>query len=126
MSRPDKARETLSVFTDKATGRGRHKGYIIKKIFTPRQNPTQSCVPLVFRSALSINNFYKAFAYLYLYKSFENIDITDMTLTFSVSHYPREVINHLQNVRKLNVTKKYNGIYYVTGDLIPIQFIGHL
>ncbi|GMO24179.1 MAG: hypothetical protein Ta2B_03510 [Termitinemataceae bacterium] len=72
---------------------------------------------------LSINNFYKAFAYLYLYKSFENIDITDMTLTFSVSHYPREVIKHLQNVRKLNVTKKYNGIYYVTGDLIPIQFI---
>ncbi|GMO39020.1 MAG: hypothetical protein Ta2B_18560 [Termitinemataceae bacterium] len=91
--------------------------------FKLRQNPTQSCVPLVFRGALSINNFYKAFAYLYLYKSFENIDITDMTLTFSVSHYPREVIKHLQNVRKLNVTKKYNGIYYVTGDLIPIQFI---
>ncbi|GMO41226.1 MAG: hypothetical protein Ta2B_21010 [Termitinemataceae bacterium] len=55
MARPDKARETLSVFTEKATGRGRHKGYIIKKIFTPRQNPTQSCVPLVFRGALEVS-----------------------------------------------------------------------
>ncbi|GMO29819.1 MAG: hypothetical protein Ta2B_10760 [Termitinemataceae bacterium] len=46
MARPDKARETPRVFTEKATGRGCHKGYIIKKIFTP--------VPLVFRCTITV------------------------------------------------------------------------
>ncbi|GMO38998.1 MAG: hypothetical protein Ta2B_18530 [Termitinemataceae bacterium] len=53
MARPDKARETLSVFTDKATGRGRHNGNILKKVFASRKNPPQSCVPLVFIDALT-------------------------------------------------------------------------
>jgi hypothetical protein len=72
---------------------------------------------------LSIDDFYKVYAYVCLYKSFEKVDIKDLTLTFSLSHYPKEVIKHLQDVRKFKIEKMHNGIYYVSGDIIPIQFI---
>ncbi|GMO37144.1 MAG: hypothetical protein Ta2F_13340 [Termitinemataceae bacterium] len=68
---------------------------------------------------LSINDFYKVYAYLYLYKSFENVDITDLTLTFSIICYPREVFKHLQDILKLTIIKKTTEFIRAVGFNTP-------
>lgn len=44
-------------------------------------------------------------------------------LTFVCYHYPRKVVRHLEETRGCLTEKQEAGIYYVTGDLIPIQII---
>ncbi|GHT49172.1 hypothetical protein FACS1894102_3470 [Spirochaetia bacterium] len=92
---------------------------------------------------LSIDDFYKTYAYVCLYKCLKastlsanvkkastlpakvnkKIDIRELTLTFSTTNYPRAVFKHLEEIRKFKIKKQHNGIYYVVGDIIPIQFI---
>jgi hypothetical protein len=72
---------------------------------------------------LSVDDFYKGYAYMCLYKAFERVDITDISLSFVETKYPRELIKHLQTVRGYTVSEQESGIYVVTGDTIPIQFI---
>ena len=37
--------------------------------------------------------------------------------------YPRKLIRHLETTKKYKISKYGNGIYYVEGDIIPIQII---
>lgn len=53
----------------------------------------------------------------------DEIKITDMTLTFACSCYPGKLIRHLETVRGFRVDETAPGIYYVLGDIIPIQII---
>ena len=46
-----------------------------------------------------------------------------MTLTFAVSHYPREVLKYLAGKEGYTVEERAAGIYYVLGSLVPIQII---
>jgi len=72
---------------------------------------------------VSVGDFYKVYGYTCLYNSLNKVDIKDMTLTFVESHYPREVLAHLQEVRGYIVEEKLPGIYIVKGDILPIQII---
>lgn len=76
---------------------------------------------------LSIDDFYKVYAYACFYKSlseFENqIDISEITITFVSKKYPYQLIKHLKNVRNYKIKKNNPGIYYIKGDFVPIQFI---
>ena len=76
---------------------------------------------------LSVDDFYLVYAYACLYKSDTNhvneISMEDVTITFVCSHYPREMINHLKNVRKYQIEYMEKGIGYVRGDFIPIQIV---
>ena len=75
---------------------------------------------------LSVDDFYKGLAYVCLYKSdtdrVNKVDIDQVTLTFAVSHYPREVFKHLIK-REYTVKKTESGIYYVERSLVPIQVL---
>lgn len=51
------------------------------------------------------------------------IDIDEITLTFAVSRFPREVLKYLNRREGHTVEKVENGIYYVRGSLVPIQII---
>ena len=77
--------------------------------------------------SLTIDAFYKACGYVNLYKAVtggaDEIKITDMTLTFACSRYPGKLISHLENVRGYSVSEAAPGVYYVNGDIIPIQII---
>lgn len=53
----------------------------------------------------------------------DEIKITDITITFVSEGYPRKLIEHLKKVKKYEISKYENGIYYVKGDIIPIQII---
>ena len=72
---------------------------------------------------IAIDDFYKVCAYALLYKVFEKADLNDITITFSETRYPRDLIKHLRNERGYRVTEHFEGIYYVEGDLFPIQVI---
>ncbi|MCL2016129.1 MAG: hypothetical protein FWG68_07795 [Defluviitaleaceae bacterium] len=91
----------------------------IGKIFrghniTEYKSPTDS---------LSIADYHKVMGYAFLYIAFNEIALTDVTVTFVVTKHPRVVIDYLQTVRKLEITEVESGIYYAKGDVFPIQIL---
>ena len=76
---------------------------------------------------LSINDFYKVYGYACIYQSdtdrVKEVDPETSTLTFVCSHYPREMLKHLKQVRGIHVEKQGPGIYYLKGDPIPMQLL---
>jgi len=74
---------------------------------------------------VSVNDYYKVYGYACIYTYLNEIPITDLTITFVESRYPRELIKHLKNVRGYIVAKTGSGVYNVKGDVIPIQIINN-
>jgi hypothetical protein len=72
---------------------------------------------------VSVADFYKVYGYACLYASFKNVPITDMTITFIESRYPEKLLEHLKKERGYTVEEKGNGIYTISGDILPIQII---
>lgn len=77
--------------------------------------------------SLNIDDFYKVLGYACFYKSdSRNVDLIkaeEITVSFVVKRFPREMIKYLQNTRKLQVVKFDEGIYHISGELFPIQII---
>jgi len=72
---------------------------------------------------LSIDDFYKVYAYACLYVSFQKTPATDITISFVESHRPDKLIAHLEKERGYTVVENGQGIYTVIGDIFPIQVI---
>ena len=71
---------------------------------------------------LSIDDFYKVYGYTCFYKS-DTSQMEELTITLVTGKYPRKLIHHLKTKLRYQVKKAESGIYYVTGDKIPIQII---
>ena len=76
---------------------------------------------------LSVDDFYKVYGYTCFYKSAaknENqIPVDELTITFVCKNYPYKFMEHLQKSRKNTMRKVEKGIYYIYGDIFPIQVI---
>ena len=76
---------------------------------------------------LTINDFYKVYAYACVYQSntdrINEVDPRELTITFVCSHFPREMVRHLEEVRGIHTKLAEKGIYYLGGDPIPIQLL---
>jgi hypothetical protein len=72
---------------------------------------------------VSIADFYKVYSYACLYTSIHNVPITSLTVSFVERRYPRKLLRHLQTVRGYTVAENTEGIYTVSGDILPIQII---
>jgi len=72
---------------------------------------------------LSIDDFYKVYAYACLYVSFQKTPANDLTISFVESHRPDKLIAHLEKERGYTVVENGQGIYTVHGDIFPIQVI---
>lgn len=76
---------------------------------------------------MSIDDFYKVYGYACFYKADSNIvddiSIKEMTISLVCEGYPRKLIEHLEHVRGFLIKKEETGIYYVYGDIMPIQII---
>jgi len=72
---------------------------------------------------ISVAGFYKVYGYACLYASFEKVPVTNMTISFVESRYPRELLGHLRKIRGYKVAETSPGIYTVKGDILPIQII---
>ena len=76
---------------------------------------------------LTINDFYKVYGYACSYKSdtgkVDEIKIGELTLTYVCYHYPRKLADHLRVHRDYGIEKADEGIYYIHGDILPMQLI---
>jgi len=72
---------------------------------------------------ISVHDFYKVYGYTCLYAFLENVPVTSITITFVESHYPRELLVHLKEIRGYKVEEMSPGIYNISGDILPIQII---
>lgn len=76
---------------------------------------------------LTINDFYKVYGYCCFYQSDTEevckIPPEELTITFICNHFPRKMIQHLKEFRKLDINCVEPGIYYITGDPFPIQLL---
>jgi len=105
---------------------------IIKK---PKQFPIDKNIARIFRTEnileykspedyISIKDFLKVYAYANLYVAITpEVDLSDVTITFVESRYPRKLLEYLISTRHYKVTETCRGIYEVSGDYIPIQII---
>lgn len=77
--------------------------------------------------SLSINDFYRVCGYTCFYKAdtlLENsILISELTITFVCSHYPRKLIQHLKETLNYDIHPIEAGIYYIENSILPIQFV---
>ena len=76
---------------------------------------------------LSVNDFYKVYAYACLYQSDTRqvceIKPSEITLTFISQNYPRKMLCHLKEKRGLEIKRAGGGIYYLEGDELVIQVL---
>ena len=76
---------------------------------------------------ISVDDFYKVYAYVCLYKSdtakSNSIPIREITVTFVSRKYPGKLFGYLETVHKYKIEKRENGIYILHGDVFPIQVI---
>lgn len=76
---------------------------------------------------LSVDDFYKVYGYACFYKAdvtqVDSIKVNDITLSFVCKGYPRKLIQHLTEVRGFSIEQFEAGIYYIKGDIFPIQLI---
>jgi hypothetical protein len=72
---------------------------------------------------ISVEDFYKIYGYACLYANLNKVAITDLTVTFTGSRYPRRLMAHLRRERKYSIEEKWPGIYIIKGDILPIQII---
>ncbi|MDE5866946.1 MAG: 3-isopropylmalate dehydrogenase, partial [Lachnospiraceae bacterium] len=84
-------------------------------------------------SSINIDSYYKTIGYAglliaqmgksdsssrgYQYSSL------DISLTLLSCHYPRKLMNHLKQERKLHVAKISNGVYYINKETFHVQII---
>jgi hypothetical protein len=72
---------------------------------------------------ISVEDFYKIYGYACLYANLNKVAITDLTITFAGSRYPRGLMAHLRKERNYDIEEQWPGIYIVRGDIVPIQII---
>jgi hypothetical protein len=72
---------------------------------------------------VSVADFYKVYGYACLYASFRKVPVTGMTISFVESRHPKKLLKHLQNERGYTIAEKAEGIYTVSGDILPMQVI---
>ncbi|GHV64699.1 hypothetical protein AGMMS49587_17600 [Spirochaetia bacterium] len=100
------------------------KGVTIGKNFAQMFRAENICEYKSPDDYLSVKDFYKVYAYACLYAAITaEVDISDITLTFIGTRYPRELLKHLQEVRHYRVEEPWPGIYRVLGDFLPIQIL---
>ena len=77
--------------------------------------------------SLSVDDFYKVYGYTCFYKAdvqyADSIPAEELSITFVSGKYPRKMIKHLTKIKKYQLTEVEKGIYYVSGDFIPIQIL---
>ena len=68
-------------------------------------------------------DFQKVLGYAHIYSSFERVQMSDITISISLTIYPRELIKSLENEHGFMIEDIGNGIYYIHGGVLPIQIL---
>jgi len=71
----------------------------------------------------SLWDYNKVLGYAFMYSAFEKVPMPDITISISLTIFPRELIKILENERGYIVQRLDNGIHYIEGDVVPIQLL---
>lgn len=76
---------------------------------------------------LSIDDFYKVYGYACFLKADapkeDAIKASEITISFVCCRYPYKLVRHLIQEHRLNVEQQEEGIYYLEGNIFPMQLI---
>ena len=76
---------------------------------------------------LSIDDFYKTYGYTFFYKADvetnDSIQIDELSISLVCQKKPKKLLKHFIEKRGFQITKVEPGIYYVIGDVLPIQIL---
>ena len=76
---------------------------------------------------MSIDDYYKTLGYACFYKADtgnENtVEHNQITISFVCTRRPRKLLHHLLPDRNLTIREVSNGIYYLEGEIFPIQLL---
>ena len=72
---------------------------------------------------LSVFDYNKVIGYALIYSAFSEVHVGDMTVSFVVTRHPRKLVKHLRTVRGLKALPVSDGMYYVVGDVLPVQIL---
>jgi len=73
--------------------------------------------------SLAVGDYFKVFAYAYLYAYLQKIDIRDLTITFVSTMHPDSLISYLNQRAEISVEKVSNGLYYIHNEAMPVQIL---
>jgi len=68
-------------------------------------------------------DYQKILGYAFIYSSFEKVQMSEMTISISLTIFPRELVKTLEAERGFTVQDEGNGIYYIHGEIVPIQIL---
>ena len=71
----------------------------------------------------SLWDYNKVLGYAFMYSAFEKVRMSDITISISLTIYPRELIKILKTECGLKIQKFNNGVYHIIGDVVPIQLL---
>jgi len=71
----------------------------------------------------TIWDYNKIRGYALIYSSFNNIQLSDITITISLTKYPAKLTETLKTTQGIEIKKIESGIYYIYGDILPIQIL---
>jgi len=73
--------------------------------------------------SFSLWDYNKILGIAFLYSSFSQVLLSDITVSIALTIFPRKLVKFLKNERGLNVRHFSDGIYHIDGDIVPIQII---
>ena len=73
--------------------------------------------------SFSIWDYSKVFGYAFMYSSFEKVLVSDITVSITLTIFPRELVKYLEKERGLKVRDMGDGLYYIDGEFFPVQIL---
>lgn len=71
--------------------------------------------------------FAGVYGYAYFYKAdrvpVNEVLLEERTISLVSERYPKKLLGYLKKQRGFRVIEKYPGIYYVEGDVLPVQIV---
>jgi len=68
-------------------------------------------------------DYQKVLGYAFIYSSFEKVPMSDITISVSLTIYPKKLVKRLENERGFRVNDLGDGIYRIDGEVVPIQIL---
>jgi len=75
------------------------------------------------KDSFSYWDYQKVMGYAFIYSAFEKVEISDITISISLTMFPLELVKTLENERGLNVESIGSGIYHIKDEIIPVQIL---
>ena len=75
--------------------------------------------------SFSLWDYNRILGYAFLYSSYEQVPMSDITISVALTIFPRKLMKFLKNERMLNIQVMGDGIFYIVNEIVPIQILAN-